>query len=179
MNSHPDGLPEYETARLLHRPLVEDDLVWLARLYADPRVMRYLGTGKTRVWGESAQALMGMRTSYTTHGFGLYATILKTIGRAIGRCGLIQWPPEAGGELEIAYALDPDQWGQGYATEAAALFAGVVWGLSPRDHVVSYIRPQNRASARVAQKVGMRLWTRRELRGAPADVYRLDRPRPA
>ena len=63
-------------------------------------------------------------------GFGLFTTVRKDDGVAIGRVGILIWNSEtwepttraqASGptEVEVGYTLGRDFWGQGYATEAA------------------------------------------------------------
>src|SRR5690348_11759747 len=49
------------------------------------------------------------------HGFVL---VHRTTGEVVGRCGF-KGPPDAEGMIEIAYGVNPDQEGKGYATEAA------------------------------------------------------------
>src|SRR6478672_6428875 len=50
-----------------------------------------------------------------THGFSV---VHRGTGAAVGMCGF-KGPP-ADGVVEIAYGIDPDHQGKGYATEAAA-----------------------------------------------------------
>ena len=52
-------------------------------------------------------------------------------------------------ELELGYALKPSAWGKGYAFEAAAAT------LEYRDRVVAITHPENRASIRLAERIGM------------------------
>ena len=104
---------EFETARLRLRQLGEADLDALARLNADPRFMRHLGPPMTRedTWRQLAM-LLG---HWTLRGYGMWAVELKATGSLIGRLGLHR--PEGWPGLEVGWALDPDHWGRGLATE--------------------------------------------------------------
>jgi RimJ/RimL family protein N-acetyltransferase len=66
---------------------------------------------------------------------------------------------ELGGELvaELGYDLRSDHWGQGLATEAAAAVRDYAFDSLQLPRLVSLIRRSNRASQRVAEKIGMRL----------------------
>ena len=58
-------------------------------------------------------------------------------------------------EVELGYDFRSDYWGRGLATEAASAvrdFAFTQLGLS---RLISLIRPENVASRRVSEKVGM------------------------
>lgn len=61
---------------------------------------------------------------------------------------------EPSGDIEIGWHLHPDQWGHGYATEAASavLAAGFSSGL---DRVVAVTRTANTASQAVCARLGM------------------------
>src|SRR4051812_9382981 len=86
------------------------------------------------------------------HGFSM---VHRDAGVAVGRCGF-KAPPDAEGVVEIAYGVDPDQQGNGYATEAAAALAVFAFG-DPRVRVVrAHTLPQSNASARVLTKCGFR-----------------------
>lgn len=59
-------------------------------------------------------------------------------------------------EAELGYDLRSDHWGQGQATEAAGAVREYAFGRLELARLVSPIRRDNRASQRVAEKVGMR-----------------------
>ena len=104
----------------------------------------------------SADWLTLLRASTTadpwTHGFSL---VHRGSAAAVGRCGF-KGPPAADGIVEIAYGIDPDHQGKGYATEAAealVIFAFV----SERVRVVrAHTLPEPNASTRVLTKCGFR-----------------------
>ena len=56
---------------------------------------------------------------------GLWATILKDNGQFIGRCGLLPWTLEQRAEVEVAYLVAKEHWGQGLGTEAAQGIVGL------------------------------------------------------
>jgi ribosomal-protein-alanine N-acetyltransferase len=83
------------------------------------------------------------------------AITLKAEGRLIGNCGLRM--TEAGAhEAELGYELNPDYWGRGCVTEAAA--ALVEWGFAQLGlhRVWAWCIAENERSARVLERLGMR-----------------------
>jgi len=58
-------------------------------------------------------------------------------------------------EWEIGWAVHPDEWGKGYATEAA--WAMINWGFTEMNvhRIVAYCHVDNKASVRVMEKLGM------------------------
>ena len=50
---------------------------------------------------------------------GLWATIHKESGKFIGRCGLLPWTIEDQYDVEVAYTIAEEYWGQGLGSEAA------------------------------------------------------------
>ncbi len=73
------------------------------------------------------------------------------------RCGLLPWTIEGREEVEIAYALARDFWGQGLASEAAAAILRYAFEQLNITRLICLIIPENTASARVAEKIGMTL----------------------
>jgi RimJ/RimL family protein N-acetyltransferase len=87
-----------------------------------------------------------------THGFSL---VHRGTGIAIGRCGF-KGPPAGDGVVEIAYGVDSEHRGKGYATEAAEALVIFAFG-SDRVRVVrAHTLPQANASTRVLAKCGFR-----------------------
>lgn len=84
-----------------------------------------------------------------THGF---AIVDRATGCSVGSCAF-KGPPDEGGMVEIAYGIDADHRGRGYAKEAAA--ALVDFALGAGVHVVrAHTLLENGASARVLAACG-------------------------
>ncbi len=81
------------------------------------------------------------------HGFTM---IEKESGNPVGQCGF-KGPP-ARGVAEIAYGVNPDRQGRGYATEAAAALTAFAFADSRVTHVGAHTLPEINASTQVLAK---------------------------
>ena len=86
------------------------------------------------------------------HGFTLKH---RTRNIVVGSCGF-KGPPSADGVVEIAYGIDPDYRGNGYATEAALALLSYAFSNSKVRIVRAHTRPEPNASTRVLAKCGFR-----------------------
>ena len=160
---------EVVTERLRLRPFRESDLDDLARLNANPDFARHVGGTKSRA--ESWRQLAMLIGHWQMRGYGWYAVTLKGgDDRLIGRIG--HWYPEDWPELEIGWALSPDHWGQGLATEGARACLEIARDDLGLSSVVSLIHPENRASQRVAEKLGGTPERPFDLAGERVDIWR-------
>jgi RimJ/RimL family protein N-acetyltransferase len=140
-----------ETERLVLRQFTMDDLDELVELRADPEVMRYIGDqSRDRV----AQRLGYYISHYKSHQLGMWAVIHKGAGAMIGWCGLIFLDETP--EVEVGYGVARDYWGQGLMTEAAR--ASLRYGFEKigLERIVAVAMPENLASRRIMEKLGMR-----------------------
>lgn len=143
-----------ETERLALRHFTAGDLDWLADLYADPDVTRYLGGTRTR-----AQIEDMLRTRileyYDAHpGLGIWTTIERATGDVVGFHLLNHIQGES--IVQVGFSLAKPAWGRGYATEMAA--ALVRYGFVDLEiHRITGIASLgNVASQRVLEKIGLR-----------------------
>jgi [ribosomal protein S5]-alanine N-acetyltransferase len=146
-----------ETARLVLRELREEDWEAVLAYQSDPRYLRYYA------W-ESRSAdevraflamLIGRQREVPRIKFQL-AIELKADGRMIGNCGVRL--PEAGSRVaDIGYELAPWEWGQGYATEAARAVRDYGFEVLGAHRVWAECVAENVGSARVLEKIGLRL----------------------
>src|SRR3954452_12900572 len=83
-----------ETPSLLLEPLTRDDYPWLFVLYADPEVMRYIGTG-VRGEEQSRKTLDGQLAQGERLGFG-YWVIRDRQGRSPLGGGMLVGGPGGG-----------------------------------------------------------------------------------
>src|SRR5258708_6370247 len=142
-----------ETENLLFRPLTDFDLDDLAKLYADPEVMQFLGGPRGRE--EVQRVLNRYIREYQIYGHSFFATILKSEQRFIGQCGLLHQEVEGEPEVELGYVLARPYWQHGLAVEGIQALKD--YGLQqlgfPR--LISLIPPDNQASIYIAEKIGM------------------------
>ena len=158
-----------ETDRLLLRHLVMDDLDDLFALYRHPEIRQYFPEGVLTL-EETREELEWHMNGHPRHPeLGLWATIHKETGTFIGRCGLLPWEIDGHLEVEIAYLLDKSFWHQGLATEAAMGILNYGFGTLKLSRLICLIDPENIASQRVAERIGMTL--ERKVDGIDGDNF--------
>jgi RimJ/RimL family protein N-acetyltransferase len=87
------------------------------------------------------------------HGFSAWLVEEKASGAVIGHCGLVHILGQE--EVELIYALGKNHWSKGYATDAAQAVLDYAFDTLQLNHVIALAMPQNSASQRVMQKIGM------------------------
>jgi RimJ/RimL family protein N-acetyltransferase len=146
-----------ETDRLILRHLLPEDLDSLFALYSDPEIRRYFPEG-TLTYEETKDELEWFLNGHPKHPqLGLWATVPKDSDQFIGRCGLLPWTIEGRNEVEVAYLIAKEYWGQGLGTEAAQAILQYGFGQLGLSRLICMIDPSNQASRRVAEKIGMTL----------------------
>jgi RimJ/RimL family protein N-acetyltransferase len=137
------------------RDFVADDLADVHAYAREPQSVRYMD------WGPNTQAqtadflqrkLAAQRTLPRIE-YEL-AVVLKETGRVIGGIGLrLSRPAHRAGDM--GYVFNPQHWGRGYCTEAATAILAFGLGELGLHRIYATCDPENRASARVMEKIGM------------------------
>ncbi|WP_186630088.1 GNAT family N-acetyltransferase [Rhodococcus sp. BP22] len=163
---------EIETARLILRPLREEDRQSMIALHTDPRTTRFESNPP-----DAAQVSLlvdSWLADWTEHGYG-YCTVTSRLNPdVIGLAGIRARDVRGEGVLNLAYRFSPEVWGRGYAVEAAK--AVVDW----RDRnlpwipLVANVNVENERSGRVAERVGFTEYTEEFYEGALSHLYRLE-----
>jgi RimJ/RimL family protein N-acetyltransferase len=162
-----------ETERLKLRQFVETDLDAYARICADPESMRYIGPGTALSRAEAWRSMAQLLGHWQLRGYGLWAVEEKQTGAFVGRIGLIY--PEGWPALEVGWLIDRDRWGKGFATEGGRAAMQFAFDRLDLKRISSVIRPQNAASIRVAEKLGMQQERTMQLNGLDVVIYARDR----
>ena len=141
-----------ETERLRLRHLEARDAAFFMRQVNEPSWIANIGERNIRTVEDAERYLETVtQPSYTQFGFGMYLLERKSDGTPVGLCGLVKRDtlPEA----DIGFALLEDQWGHGYAFEAAAAVLRHAKGLGlPR--LLAITTPTNDRSGRLLFKLG-------------------------
>lgn len=142
-----------ETERLVLRRVEEPDAPVLAALWSDPNVTRYMGG--PRDFEKVQLELEEEAREGPGHPTGWWPVVERASGCVIGDCGLVKKTIDGREEIELVYVVASESWGKGYATEAAFALRDYAFSRLGLPRVVALIDPENHASARVAEKIGM------------------------
>jgi [ribosomal protein S5]-alanine N-acetyltransferase len=148
---------EIVTERLILREFVESDWEAVLAYQSTPDYLRYYE------WTErTPEAVQGFVQMFLRHQqaaprikFQLAIT-LKDTHELIGNCGIRMNAPDAH-QADIGYELAAEQWGKGYATEAAHAMIEYGFSVLKVHRIYAECVAENTASARVLEKLGMRL----------------------
>lgn len=171
-------IPTITTARLTLRGFTVQDVEPLFNILGQKDILRYFpGTdGPTR---EGTQRLIAHQLAHwEEQGLGWWAVEPSADNVLIGWCGL-QFLPETQ-EVEVGYLLSKAYWGRGLATEGAT--ASLQYGFETLglQRIIALVHPENIASQRVIEKLGMQFVDQARYFGMTCCRYELQRePAPA
>ena len=154
MQSDPAPRVILETPRLFLREFTHGDDAFVLRLLNEPSWLRFIGDRGVRTLEDACRYLDdGPFRSYATNGFGLWCVEPRESGAPLGMCGLIR--RDTLPDVDVGFAFLPEAWGRGYAMEAAsAVLAHARDALGLR-RVLAITDPENAASIRVLERIGM------------------------
>lgn len=142
---------QLETDRLLLRQWRRDDFDRYAQMFAAPET-HHIGGPLTR--GDAWRRFLQMPGAWAVQGYAMFAIEEKSSGLFMGQAG--PWQPDGWPGTEVGYALHPDAWGRGYATEACTAAMAWAFDVLDWDEVIHSIAPANTPSQRVAVRLGAR-----------------------
>jgi RimJ/RimL family protein N-acetyltransferase len=144
----------FKTPRLTLRRFTEADAPLIFALNSDPEVLKYVHERLLTDEEDARRVITDIILPQYNNDLGRWAIHVNDTNEFIGWCGLKYLPEVA--EIDLGYRLFKNQWGKGYATEAAKatldhgfneLKLGVITG---KAHI------ENKASLHVLEKIGMR-----------------------
>ena len=143
------------TKRLLLRHWTLKDLIPFYKINSHSQVCKYLPKQLTEL--ESDELARKIIQKFDVQGFGMFALEEKENKEFIGFTGLNIPNFEAPfmPAIEIGWRLAVDYWGKGLATEAAFAVMEYAFFELNLSEIVSFTVPENIASQRVMQKIGM------------------------
>ena len=165
-------VPEIETERLRLRRFTPNDFDALFHILSNPQVTKFFGEGDTPSKEETFSLLNKYIDLYwQEYQLGKWALIYRESDELIGFCGytMLRKTPE------MAYLIAREFWGMGLATEAAYASLRYGFDIMNVELVNAYTRPDNTASQRVLEKIGMKYETVEALYGYVFDKFSIAR----
>lgn len=164
-----------ETERLLFRKLAPSDFdAWLP-FHQDKRTSEFWYGLPENPKVACEQDFERTFDRYQNNLGGKQALLLKSTGELIGLCGLLIQEVDGARELEIAYSLLPEYWGQGFASEAAEKCKAYAFENVLAKSLISIIQVDNLPSQKVALHIGMVLGKTTTYSDNEVHIFRIDR----
>lgn len=164
------GVPTFETDRLVLRAPKESDYPSILQLGSDPEVMRYITYGKTQS-PEEARKDLEKRIQLSQGKYGYWIVEEKSGGNFVG--WLTLKPLEKQSSFEIGYRFLREHWGKGYATEGSHQLLHYAFDELRLKEVLAIAMPENTASRRVMEKLGLTHIGKGTFYGVLCVIYRI------
>lgn len=153
------GHEELLTTRLSLRRPTPAAIDAIYRIHHDPAATAHNPADMLTTRADAEDRYQRWEQHWHQHGFGYWVIHPREVDGQrdiLGFCGLKLMRLQNREILNLFYRLDPAVWGNGIATEAAT--AVVSWATThlPDRPVVARVRPDNVASATVAERTGLR-----------------------
>lgn len=147
-------LVNLETERLRIRALTIIDAGFMLQLMNTPTWIKNIGSrninDKTTASNYIANNIIN---SYNINGFGLFLVNFKKENQPIGICGIVK--REGLSIPDLGFAMMPNYEGRGIATEASMAVVNYAEKNLGLTQLGGITKPENKASVRVLEKVGM------------------------
>ena len=167
MNAMTDSVPVLDTPRLTLRAPKKADLPTLTAFFTTTRSHM---VGGPRDADESFHTLTSRIGHWAVKGYGMWHIDDRKTGDFLGWAGVMN--PPSWDEPELGWTLFAHAEGKGFAFEAvraARAFAAAHLSL---DGMISYIRPDNRRSRALAERLGATYERDGAVLGTPCHIFR-------
>lgn len=162
----------YSTSRMIAHRIDEQDLDSLFLLLSDPKVGETL-RGGVHSFEQTKQMLSRLIDRWNKYNYGSWMFHDKQTGKFIGRAGLHPDLIDGVNEIVLSYAIMPEYWNNGYATEMAEACIKIGFEILGFESIICFTQPSNIGSQRVMEKNGFKYEKTIELDQQQFVSYRL------
>lgn len=149
---------QFESERLLYRPIETSDANALFELDSNPNVHLYLGNHPVTSIDEVLGYINSIQQQYITNGIGRFAAVLKETNEVIGWAGIkFITEPENNhvNFYDLGYRLQEKHWRKGYALEAAKAWLDYGFKHMNIKKMYASAHVENLGSNIILQRIGM------------------------
>lgn len=145
--------PRLETERLFLRELIEYDAQGILNCFSNEDVLRYYGQNPLTSIEHVENIIRNFSNNFKEKRGIKWGVEIKGIEGIIGTIGFHDWSSEHR-RAEIAYALLPEHWGNGYATEAVLKVISYGFNELELTRIGAVVFTENKASNVLLTKLG-------------------------
>ena len=160
-----------KTDRLTLREITVDDVDRLYEIYAEPGITDFIEPLYEDRDEEIVYTKDYIKYQYGFYGYGLWIVVENDTGRTVGRAGLTN---RAGYlEAELAYVIEKDRQGRGYATEALNAILKYAGDELYLESLNCFVMPGNEISIHLCEKLGFKYMEDADIGGEVMHRYYL------
>ncbi|RDU37186.1 GNAT family N-acetyltransferase [Neobacillus piezotolerans] len=145
--------PLLVTKRLVLRELVENDAPAILKCFSNEDVLRYYGQKPLTSIEQVKQVIKNFAGQFKDKSGVKWGIELKETGDIIGTIGLQEWSIEHK-RANISYALFPENWGNGYASEAVEKVISYGFQELGLERIGAVVFVENKVSSKLLIKLG-------------------------
>ncbi|MEN8905386.1 MAG: GNAT family N-acetyltransferase [Clostridiales bacterium] len=148
-----------ETKRLIIRSFIPRDSIEMHKVLNDKKVLKFLNYEPIELI--NVQTNINKLISFYLKNScekilqQSMAVILKETNELIGWCGFGELEYDKS-QIELYYTIASSHWNLGYASESALAVLKYVFSIVKLNEIVAVINPENLASIRVVEKIGLK-----------------------
>jgi RimJ/RimL family protein N-acetyltransferase len=161
-----------ETPRFTIRQWKQEDAQELWVIMSDPRVHQFTGDSPWSFERTTKYIQLMLDKDFRTLEMFHGACVLKSSQEIIGFTGLNPYLPK---QPELEWQFGVPFWGRGYATEIGKAVIEAAFATTDILRIYGMVNPQNKASMRVMDKIGMTCLGLQEFRGEQDMFYKIER----
>jgi ribosomal-protein-alanine N-acetyltransferase len=150
-----EAFPRLETPRLALRAMRADDAPALLACLGDPEVVRYLDMEPLADLAQARRMVERWEARFASKERFRWAIAPREGDALIGTGGFVRWSREWA-VAELGYDLARAYWGRGLMAEALGAMLGFGFARMGLHRVEAEVMPENRASARLLERLGFR-----------------------
>jgi [ribosomal protein S5]-alanine N-acetyltransferase len=145
-------LTQTQRLRIREFTLNEKDVQFVLTILNTPGWLQFIGDRNIRTKEQAREYIqIKFLDNYSNRHYNMYAMDLKETGVTVGMCGLVR--RDYLEHTDIGYALLPEYFGQGYASEAAAAMVTYANDVLKEETLLAVVTPDNKSSKAVLQKL--------------------------
>lgn len=148
------NMPRLESERLKFRAIKRSDIDDIYEYSKNPNTSKFLLWSPHMSKYTTQEFVDIILSKYKSGEYNDWAIVLKKTNKMIGTCGFTRIDDE-NKTVEIGYVLNPEFWGNGYATEAVKKILEFAFDELDANRVEARFMLGNDASLAVMKKVGM------------------------
>jgi RimJ/RimL family protein N-acetyltransferase len=143
----------FETERLTIRRLELDDAAFILKLLNEPAFIENIADKGVRTLKDARGYLRDVPlASYERYGFGLWHVGLRKGDVSVGMAGILK--RDTMEDVELGYALLSENWGRGYALEAATGVMAYAHEQLGLERITAIVHPENARSISLLLNLG-------------------------